>query len=173
MQTPWRWSEKKKGTFMNTEKIIGYLLLIAGIGIILASTFSLYQVFTGQRSAPSVVSFKAPTISLPTQPSLEFKLPEGIDLPEGMELPEGLSLPDLPTPGVAREVPRNERAPSAESQELKLLPDEAINSIANMSIYLLLMGFIASSGVKIAGIGVKMIKDIKVVVKEEKIKQVT
>jgi len=33
------------------------------------------------------------------------------------------------------------------------------------------MGFIASSGAKIALIGVKMIKEIKVVIKEDKIKR--
>lgn len=156
---------------MNTEKIIGYFLLVVGIGIILGSTFSLYQVFTGQKKAPRVFSFEMPGISLPSQQNLELKLPEGIELPEGVELPEGLSLPNLPTPGATREVPKNEITPPKENQELKLLPDEAINNLANMSIYFLLMGFIASAGAKIAGIGVKMIKDIKVVVREEKIKQ--
>lgn len=132
---------------MNSEKIIGYLLLALGIGIIIASTFSLYQVFTGQKIAPEVFQFEAPTISLPTTQQLQ--------LPQDMELPEGFSFPQA----------------EAQSQEFKVLPDEAINNLSNMFIYLLLMGFIASSGAKIATIGTKMAKDIKVVVKEEKVKQ--
>lgn len=137
---------------MNSEKIIGYLLLTVGVGIIIVSTFSLYQVFSGQQKPPQVVQFEVPTISLPAQQSFQ------IDLPEGMELPEGITLPGL------------EKQP-AEGQEFKLLPDEAVNSLINMFIYLMLMGFIASSGVKIASIGIKMIKDIKVEIKEEKIRQ--
>lgn len=119
---------------MNSEKIIGYCLLIAGMVIILASTFSLYRVFTGQQKPPSVFSFEVPGISLPASPTTQSQLP-------------------------------------AETAEIKILPDELINSLMNMSVYFLLMMFISSSGAKIASIGVKMIKDVKVIVKEEKLKR--
>ena len=137
---------------MNTEKIIGYVLLIAGIGVIIGSTFSLYQVFTGQKTAPQVFQFESPSISLPTQQSFQLELPEGMTLPEGVALPETKNQP-------------------AESEGFKILPDETLNNMGNAGLYLLLMGFLASSGAKIASIGVKMVKDIKVVVKEEKVKQ--
>jgi len=138
---------------MKIEKIIGYLLLIAGISVIVASGFSLYQVFTGRKEAPQVFSFKMPGISLPISQT-EIKLPEGINLPTGVQLPEGL-------------LGQN----SGEKSEIKLLPDEPVNQITNMSIYLLLMGFLVSVGGKIASLGVQLIKEIKVVVKEEKIKE--
>lgn len=133
---------------MNSEKIIGYLLLAVGIGVIVVSTFSLYQVFSGQKKAPRVVHVETPTISLPGQQSLQLELLEGVELPEGIV----------------------EKQP-VESQKIKIFSGETVNSLINMFIYLMLMGFIASSGVKISSLGVKMIKDIKVVVKEEKIKQ--
>ena len=138
---------------MNTEKIIGYVLLVVGIGIIISSAFSVYQVFTGQKTPPQVVSFEAPSITLPGQQAFE------IELPEGMELPEGVSLPKT-------------SASQGKPQELKILPDEMINQISNMSLHFLLMGFLVSVGAKIASIGTKMAKEIKVVIKEEKIKPV-
>ena len=52
--------------------------------------------------------------------------------------------------------------------EFKIIPDEVFNGVLNIGMYYLLMMFLASSGAKIAGIGVKMIKDIKVQIKEEK-----
>lgn len=137
---------------MISEKIIGYLLLLFGIGIILGSTYSLYLVFTGKQESPQIFSFKMPTISLPSQQSYQLQLPEGMSLPEGVSLS-----------------PAGEKA--ATPSEIKLFPDEPINKMVNMSIYLLLMGFVASSGAKIASIGVKMIKDIKVVINQKDIKE--
>jgi hypothetical protein len=136
---------------MKTEKIIGFSLVLIGIGIIIASAYSVYQVFTGEADPPSVFHFEAPSITLPTQQSLS------LELPEGMELPEGFSLPSAS---------EEEKEP----QKIKLLPDEVINKVVNMSIHLLLMGFLVTVGAKIAGIGTKLVKEIKVVVKEEKIK---
>lgn len=137
---------------LNTEKIIGYILLVIGMGIILVSAFSVYQVFTGQKTPPRVVSFEAPSFTLPGQQAFE------IELPEGMKLPEGVSLPQT-------------SVSQGKSQELKILPDEMINSVSNLSFHFLLMGFLASVGAKIASIGTKMVKEIKVVIKEEKIRQ--
>jgi hypothetical protein len=137
---------------MNVEKIIGYLLLIAGVIVIIGGTFCLYQVFSGQKKTPEIFSFEAPSVSLPSQQSLEFEIPEGMDFPGGFSLAEPMI-----------------QESAGEDQKLKILPDEAINAITNMMVYFLLMGFIASSGAKIAHLGVRMIKEIRVVVKEGKI----
>ena len=100
-----------------------------------------------------------PTISLPVQaPNLDLKSLEKNNLAEGTGIaggPSGLE----------------DSLKSQTSSSLKILPDEAINKSSNLLIFLLLMGFIASSGAKIALIGVKMIKEIKVVIKEDKIKR--
>ncbi|HUW21387.1 MAG TPA: hypothetical protein VMW41_01835 [Candidatus Bathyarchaeia archaeon] len=140
---------------MATEKIIGYFLLLVGIVTIVAGTFSLYQVFTGDRKAPRLFHVKMPAISLPGQQSLQLELPEGMSLPDGLSLPKNIA------------------SPQQDSSEMKLLPDELVNDLTNMSLYFLLMGFVVSSGAKVASISVKLIKDIKVEVKEEKLKPVT
>ena len=46
---------------MNAEKLLGYFLLIAGIIVIIGSTFCLYQVLSGQKKAPEIFSFEAPS----------------------------------------------------------------------------------------------------------------
>ena len=116
----------------------------------------MYEVFAGQKKPPKIFSFESPKITLPTQQNLELELPEGMALPDGVSLPR-------------RVTPKNQ----VSQQELELFSGDVLSQVTNMSIYLLLMGFIASSGAKIASIGVRMIKDIKVVVKEEKIRQAT
>ncbi|MBN1262914.1 MAG: hypothetical protein JW991_01000 [Candidatus Pacebacteria bacterium] len=135
---------------MNSEKLAGYLLLAVGLGVIVASAFSIYQVFTGLKTPPEVFSFEAPGITLPGQQNYQIRLPEGY------ELPERFSLSD---PG--------EKSPP---QELKLLPDEVVNGLVNMSIYLLLMGFLSSVGFKIAALGIKLVKEIKMVVSQDRIR---
>lgn len=136
---------------MSGVKIGGTILIVCGVGFIVAATFFTYRVFSGVQNPPQVFQLQSPEISLPSASTYQLQLPEGLELPEGFSLPTAEKNP-------------------VESSKLKLVPDELINGIANMSIYLLLMGFITSSGAKIANIGVKMVKDIKVEIKEEKIK---
>ncbi len=114
---------------------------------------SVYQVFTGKQEPPKVFSLLAPTLDLSalTPKSSSIKLPEGVSLPEGGSLPSEISL----SGDSLGQMPKFE-----------IIPAKAFNQIINMSVYLLLMGFISSLGSKVAFIGVRMIKDI--VVKGEK-----
>lgn len=118
------------------EKLIGYLLLAAGLLMILLSLFLVFNTLTGKFKPPQVSNYKLPP--------LELALPTTIQVPEGTQLPEGLQVPA-----------------NATSTKLQI-PNEIFNDLLGISFYYLLMMFLASTGYKVAGIGVKMIKDIKV-----------
>ena len=55
---------------MNAEKIIGFVLLVGGVGLVLWSVWSVYQVFSGQITPPMVVNFELKPISLPMNSSV-------------------------------------------------------------------------------------------------------
>lgn len=136
--------DQSKNSF-NFEKILGYLLLLVGIAMILTSLFLVYQVLTGKNKPPQIFNVESPTIKLPTASS-------NLQLPEGLELPEGFSLQEA----------TNEATPAG----IKIIPDELLNGMVNISLYYLLMMFAASTGVKIADIGTKLIKEIKIKAQE-------
>ncbi|RLG60322.1 hypothetical protein DRN86_02860 [Candidatus Geothermarchaeota archaeon] len=60
--------------------------------------------------------------------------------------------------------PREGQPPS----EIVLVPGDQASNVVNMMLWGLLMFFISSAGAKIGGIGVKLIKEVKVEVKEGK-----
>ena len=125
---------EKKITY---EKLIGSLLLFIGLFMIFLSLFLVFNALSGNFKPPKVSDYKLPPIELST-PTGPMQLPEGIQLPEGFQMPSSTS-----------------------STKLQI-PDEIINELISISFYYLLMMFLASSGSKVASIGVKMIKDIKV-----------
>lgn len=120
--------------------MIGYVLLAGGILMIVIPIFFIAAVLTGKNKPPQVFNVEAPEINLPSQQS--------IDLPDNLKR-AGVTL----------------NAPVQGNSKMKLIPDAVFNDTLNIGLYYLLMTFIASSGSKIAGIGVKLIKDIKVQVK--------
>ena len=54
------------------------------------------------------------------------------------------------------------------SQKIEILPAEILNQTTNVFGHLILMGFIASIGYKVAGLGVLLIRPIVVKLKEDK-----
>lgn len=123
---------------ISSDKFLGYLLLFIGLLIIIVSTISVIRVLDGKVQAPEVFDIEAPTIPLPQYGS-------NIKIPEGTNPPEGISTAQVqPTGGI------------------KLIPDDVFNRILDISVYYLAMMFLASTGSKIAVIGVKLIKDLKV-----------
>jgi hypothetical protein len=53
-------------------------------------------------------------------------------------------------------------------QKMEIVPAQIVNSTSNLLAHLLLMGFMAGIGVKIAGIGVNLVRPIKVNLNQEK-----
>lgn len=139
--------DDKKASFP-TDKIIGYIFLSAGVLLILTALFLAFNLLSGKSKPPTVFNVEAPTINLPTN-NLKLQLPENTKLPAGTTLTqEGSETP----------------------QGFKVIPDEVLNGSLNIGLSYLLFMFIASSGAKLASIGVSMVKDIKVTVKEAKLK---
>jgi len=132
---------------MNTEKTIGYSLLLVGISTIIFSVISIYLVFTGKKQVPQIFTFESPSFSLPganlTAPQLDLS---------SIEIP-GIDLQKL--------MPEVTPDQGSETQEIKFIPDELLNTMVNISIFLMLMSFISGSGTKIASLGINLIKEIK------------
>ena len=139
----------RKSFNLNGDAIIGYVLLAIGLLFIFAATYMVYGVLTGKAKPPQVYNVEAPSFQLPTDTGQILELPEGATLAAGLKLTQD----------------SNQSPPG-----IKLIPDEVFNGSLNIGLYYLAMMFLASSGAKIAGLGVKMIKDIKVQIKEEQLK---
>ncbi len=134
---------------MNTEKTVGYSLLLVGIVAIIFSVVSIYLVFTGKKQAPQVFNFESPSFSLP---SANITTPQ-LDLSQ-IEIP-GIDLEQL-----MPETPQKEEGEESTTQEVKFIPDELLNTMVNISIFLMLMSFISGSGTKIASLGIKLVKEL-------------
>ena len=55
----------------------------------------------------------------------------------------------------------------ASPNDVELVPGGAVSRVVNMILWAVLMYFVASAGSRIGGLGVKLIRDIKVEVKRE------
>lgn len=120
-----------------TEKIIGYLLLGIGLLFIVYSAFDSYQVFTKQKQPIQLFTFSG--ISLDVTQALSAGLPK--------ELTQtGFSLPP---------------------QKQQIISADMINIPMNLFAELLLMGFMASIGARLATIGTQLIRPIVVKLHEE------
>ena len=115
------------------EKIIGYLLLVAGLAIIFFSVFSVYNVFTKRAEPFDLFTFGGVTLDL-----------------------NSLIASSLP-PEQKAQIPKN---------ETELITSNMINQPINIVFHLLLMGFIAGAGFKIASVGAILIRPLKVNFKE-------
>ncbi len=125
---------------LGADKVIGYILLAGGVLMIIVPIFLVAGVLTGKSKPPQVFNFEAPSFDIPLSQ-------QQLQIPDSAKVPAGLNLTQ------------------SGSQKAKIIPDDVFNASLNISVYYLLMLFIGSSGSKIAGIGVRLIKDIKVQVK--------
>jgi hypothetical protein len=121
-----------------SEKVIGYILLAAGILLIILTTFSMYNVFT-KKSKP-VELFNLGGISL--------------------DLSQMLS-------GDLSPAQREQLAKSNFQTETEIIKEDLINAPLNYAAHLMLMSFIAGAGFKIAKLGVMFLRPIKVKLKSQ------
>src|SRR3989344_5484422 len=111
---------------VNSEKIIGYFLILAGLFIIVYSTLNVINVFTGKERPFNLFIFNSISIDLG-------------------------KLASQPLPNT----------PDKDFNQT-LLEGEMLNKPMNLMAHLLLMGFLASIGFKIAQIGTMLVRTIKV-----------
>ena len=124
-----------------TEKILGYILLGLGIMTTIYSGLNVYAVFTKQTQPVKLFNFKG--IGLDTSQMLASSLP-----PEAA--PFLKQNPDKPAPS-------------------EIISAELINDTSNIFAHLMLMGFIASVGAKLANIGAMLVRPIVVKLKAKEV----
>lgn len=120
-----------------SEKIVGYLLIVSGISVMAFSAGSAYSVFTGK-----------------SQPIRLFAI-SGISIDFG-QIVGGMLPPELA--GQAGKKP---------SQKTEVIPGDVMNQLFNLLSFLMLMGFLMSFGYKLAGLGVQLVRPVKVTLRGE------
>lgn len=121
------------------ERVIGYVLLIVGVGTILFAGVNTYMVFTKKIQPIQLFSFAG--VSLDMQ-----------QMVTGQLSPEQASFVKKQT----GEIPKTE-----------IIPANFINDTSNIFAHLMLMGFVASIGYKLASLGTMMTRPIIVKAKNE------
>src|SRR5258706_3429940 len=114
----------EKSAGVSGRDIVGYLLILIGIGIIAASLWNGYSIFKG--TAKPVALFSLPGISM-----------------------------DL-TKSIAQQLPESQRAMLPQSKPEEVIPAKSVNDPLNLFTHIFLLGFFATIGAKIAGIGVDL-----------------
>lgn len=71
-----------------------------------------------------------------------------------------------PTFNTASFMPQIPGIPKAEGQDVQLIPTDAFNKILNLGLNVFFMGFIMSFGFKLADLGIKLLRPIKIETKQ-------
>ena len=115
-----------------TEKVVGYIYIIAGTILMVLALVSVYMVFTKKMVPVNI--FSLPGISI----DLSSVAPE---VPKELQETQGEAASGLQTDLVAPEI---------------------INAPLNLIAHIILMGFVLNVGFKIASLGVQLVRPIKV-----------
>jgi len=121
------------GTNQLSDRVVGYILFLAGIIIILYSAFNVYKVFTSSWEPVGLFNFQG--IGLDASSLI------GSDLS-----PEQRALMNQ----------------SGAQTKLEIIPASLLNQTSNVMAHLFLMGFLASVGYKIASLGILMLRPVVV-----------
>lgn len=119
-----------------TEKVIGYLLLTAGLIIIALSALNTFSILT--KSAQPVKFLNLPSVSLDINQLLAGSLPAEL----------------------RGQLPKNQGSPT------ELFPSSALNFTLNLTLHLLLLGFFVTIGYKTSQLGIQLLRPISVVLKQ-------
>lgn len=119
---------------MNFRKIVGWLLLIAGLLIIGWTLYSTYNVFSAKVEAPQVFS-----------------------LEKGME--KESSIPQKGKVLDAQKEIESMMSKQMEERLGKLLPKDTIPKLLNLMSWSIMAGILIFGGGQISGLGIKLIRD--------------
>jgi len=118
---------------MKPKKILGWILLVAGLFIIFWILYSTYNIFTGKTQAPEI--FKAE------------------------EKKQILSEEEDKTSFSFQEETQEEMKKMVEEQIKEMVPSEFMSKILNLISWSILAGILIFGGSKISGIGIRLIKE--------------
>lgn len=144
---------------MNTSsnKIIGYLLLAVGLGIIFWSVFASYDIFTAKKEAPKVFSYNNKGI---------VSLDNNSDKKAGSGETVNIDKSKLADPNYLKSLEAEQKAQVEDmvknqiSGQLKeMIPEEFTLKILNLSSWSMLVFILIFAGSKIAGLGIKLMKE--------------
>ena len=136
---------------MQSEKLTGYTLLAVGVLTIIYAAFSVYQVFT--KRVDPINLFNFPAISIDTSQIISSQISQD-------------SLP----PELAQMLAKSAtQQASASAKPTEILSADMINQTSNVFAHLFLMGFVASIGHKLAGLGVMLLRPVEVKVRTKEI----
>ena len=114
---------------MNIERILGFVLLVVGVGLILYSLFASYGIFTGSQEAPEI-----------------FSDPVGNEIETSAD--EATASADV-----------QQQLQSLMQEQLKgILPEGTIPKTLNLFAWSIFTGILIFGGGQIAGIGVKLLR---------------
>jgi hypothetical protein len=134
-----------------SEKIIGYLLVFAGLGFILGAGFNIYQIVTRQAKPVRLFNFDSVTIDT----NKIVAQPEQVNM-------EGLTAEQQK---VAQQILDTQE--KQKGATLTILPGDVLTDTSNLFAHIILMGFLATIGSRISGIGVLMVRPIVVKLKQK------
>ncbi|MFC1649916.1 hypothetical protein ACFL2C_04395 [Patescibacteria group bacterium] len=130
-----------------TEKVVGYILLIIGLLVIIFTLVNVYGLVTGGVEAFEIFRFDAISLDLSQFSQGRVKLPAELEeMGVSVEQPTGPSIQEI-------------------------FPSAILNQTANFFIHLVILGFVASGGYKIASLGVQMTRPIVVNTSEAKVEE--
>ena len=112
------------------SKVSGWFLLVLGLGIILWTLYSSYNIFTGKTLAPEV-----------------FKIEEKAEIPVPTEAPE--------TPQAQMEQMLQERI---QEHLEEMLPANVVPRFLNLASWSIFVGMMIFGGAQLASLGIKLIK---------------
>lgn len=121
-----------------SEKVIGYILLTLGVVVILLTALDAYLVFTKRKQPIQLFNFAGISID----PSAYA--PQ-IEVPAGME---------------------SYVKPPKSGQKMEIIPGNVLNLSSNLFAHIMLLGFIASIGGRLASIGTQLLRPIEVKLRE-------
>lgn len=119
------------------DKTLGYILLAAGVVLIITTLIWVFITLTGKAKVSQAFNIEAPSIPIPA-PNLSL---------------DESSLPPQIVGAVKQSQPQQ--------QSIKLFSNEVFSNLINMGVFYMLAMFVASTGAKIASIGVQLIKNPK------------
>lgn len=118
------------GILKYMAKIFGWILLAAGVLVILGTLFQSFNIFTGKAQAPEIFKVPATTVSAPTQGKTPTSI-EGIQQELGKMLGEQLR---------------------------GMLPADTLPKILNLSVWSILAGLLMFGGTQISSLGIRLLK---------------
>lgn len=143
---------------ISQNKIIGWILLALGIGIIFWGIFSAYNIFTGKEKAPEI--FALPVVTEKSQDPESAKIGDA-----KVEKIDPSKLQNI-SPADLQKIQDQQQAQAQAmlgkgitDQFAKMIPSDMITKMMNLSSWSIFVFILIYAGSKISGLGIKLMKD--------------